>query len=92
MDTELRALFARDIAGLPALGQQGEKDFAAAVNALAAFTREHGRAPEATVVSDRGEAQLGAWLEGQRAADRRDRLSAQRAAALQGALGSNWSS
>jgi hypothetical protein len=91
MDRELQTLFARDITGLPALRQQGDRDFAEGVTALAAFTRDTGRAPDAAKVHDKAEAQLGTWLAGQRAADRRGRLSAQRAAALQGVLGRGWS-
>ncbi|MDQ0261343.1 Helicase associated domain protein [Sinomonas atrocyanea] len=92
MDRDLQTRFARDITGLPALRQQGDQDFAARTNELSAFMRERDRVPEAAAAHDASEARLGSWLDGQRAADRRGRLSAQRAGALQGVLGRGWSS
>jgi hypothetical protein len=92
MDRGLPTRFERNATGLSALRQQGDQDFAATVNALAAFMRERGRVPEVAAAHDAAEARLGSWLDGQRAADRRGRLSAQRAGALQGLLGRGWSS
>lgn len=92
MNRNVHTGFARDFTGLPALRQQGDQDFTVRANELSAFLRERGRAPEAGAAHDATEATLGSWLDGQRAADRRGRLSAQRAGALQGVLGRGWSS
>lgn len=92
MYRDLRTRSARDATGLSALRQQRDHDFAATVDALAAFLRERGRMPEVTAAQDAAEARLGSWLDGQRAADWRGRLSAERAGALQGVLGRGWSS
>ncbi|GAB2741623.1 helicase associated domain-containing protein [Sinomonas soli] len=91
MDGQTRTRFGRSLAGLPALRQQSENDFAAAVNEVSAFVRDRGRLPE-PAARDRTEVRLGAWLAAQRAADRRGRLSAQRASTLQRVLGRGWSS
>lgn len=92
MNRDLHTRFGRDITGLPALRQQGEQEFAARANELSAFMRERDRAPEAAAAHDAAEATLGSWLDRQRAADRRGRLSPHRADALQGVLGRGWSS
>jgi hypothetical protein len=89
MYSDLRARPVQE-AGLPGLRQQDYDDFFTAAKELTAFTRERGRAPEASA-HDLAESRLGAWLDAQRAADRRGRLSAPRALALQGILGRDWS-
>lgn len=92
MYRDLRTRAARDVTGLSALRQQRDQDFAITVSDVAAFMRERGRMPEVAAAHDAAEARLGSWLDGQRAADRRGRLSAERAVALQGVLGRGWSS
>lgn len=87
-----RTRSSHDLTGLSALRQQRDQDFAATVNDLAAFMRERGRVPDVAAAHDAAEARLGSWLDGQRAADARGRLSAERAGALQGVLGRGWSS
>lgn len=77
--------------GLPGLRQQGYHDFVDAVGELSSFMRDRGAVPEPGA-KDRAEARLGSWLDGQRAADRRGRLSAPRAVALEDVLGRDWSS
>jgi hypothetical protein len=90
MYSDLRTRSAREASGLPGLRQKDYNDFFAVVNELTAFMRERSRTPEASAC-DLAESRLGAWLAGQRAADRRGRLSAPRALALQGLLGQDWS-
>ncbi|MGT2460701.1 hypothetical protein [Sinomonas atrocyanea] len=62
-------------AGLLGLRQQDYNDFFARVGELTAFVRERSQTP-ATSAHDAAEARLGTWLDAQRAADRRGRLSA----------------
>jgi hypothetical protein len=91
MELNQRARSGQGITGLSALRHQDDQDFSGAVNALSAFLGDRGRAPAASAPHDLAEAKLGFWLDGQRAADRRGRLSAPRAAALQRVLGRDWS-
>lgn len=87
----MRKRFARDAAGLPEPRPRRDAVFALDVEELAAFVRDNGRAPRANA-DDPSEAKLGVWLEKQRAAHRSGKLSADRAAAVDGVLGQDWSS
>jgi hypothetical protein len=91
MDREMRKRLARDAAGLPEPRQMSDAAFASAVEDLVAFVRDRGRPPEPGS-GQPAEARLGTWLDAQRRADRKGRLSADRSGALEHVLGPGWSS
>ncbi|WP_344300592.1 helicase associated domain-containing protein [Sinomonas flava] len=89
MDEAMKRYLSRQITGLDRMREPRDEEFAAAIVELEAFREEGGGIPDWRS-SDRVEARLGSWLEGQRDVERRGVLCEKRRALLEGVLGPRW--
>jgi hypothetical protein len=89
MDGTTRRELARQIAGIWDPPQDANELFARTLQRLAAFHRTNARTPNPTA-GTLDEAQLGRWLEAQRADLRRGTLCDERRSQLNEAIGTDW--